>query len=110
METFYIKQGDLWPSLEANLKQANNEPIPLQSTDKVKFVMTPKNKRSTTTINADVTIVDHATAHVRYTWKDKDTDIAGQFQGEFYIMLDGTIPIRVPNNGYFDIIIDNKLG
>jgi len=110
MEIFYIKQGDLWPPLEANLKQADNEPIPLQLTDKVKFVMTPKNKRSTTIIDGDVTIVNHTTAHVRYNWQAKDTDIAGQFQGEFYIMLDGTIPIRVPNNGYFDIIIDNKLG
>jgi len=110
METFYLKEGDLWPSLEANLKQANNEPIPLQEADEITFVMTSKNRRVATKVQATASIINHNTGHVKYDWVAGDTDTAGQYQGEFLVMLNGTTPIRVPNNGYFNIIIDNKLG
>ena len=109
-ETFYIKQGDLWPPLEANLTQATGEYIPLQPTDVVKFIMTPKNDRNTIIIDKQVTILDPTTAHVRYQWQIDDTLEAGQYQGEFAILLNGDTPIRVPNNGYFYIVIDHKLG
>ncbi len=110
MNTFYIKEGDLWPPLEANLKQANGEPIPLQETDVIKFVMTPRKNRNITTLDVDVTVVDYATGHVKYDWVDGDIDVAGQYQGEFVILLDGVKTTKVPNNGYFNIVIDSKLG
>lgn len=110
METFYIKQGDLWPPLEANLKQANGEPIPLQETDEVNFIMTFKNKRTSVVIEGEVEVIDYTTAHVKYEWNTGDTDVAGVYQGEFKVMLNGEKLVSIPNNKYFDIIIDNKLG
>ena len=110
MDTFYIKQGDLWPPLEANLKQANGEAIPLQQSDTVQLILTLKNKRSLAILMENVDIVNHETAHVKYEWVDGDTDNAGEYQGEFIVLLDGIRPLKIPNNGYFDVIIDHKLG
>ena len=109
-EKFCIKQGDLWPPLEANLTQADGTSLELQETDIVKFIMTPKNDRTNIIVDAEANIMDYETAYVYYTWQDGDTDIADHYQGEFLVLLGGTIPLRVPNNGYFYIIIDHKLG
>jgi len=99
--TFHIKQGDLWPPLEANLQQADGNYLTLQAEDIVKFMMTPKNKRSDLIINEEVTVIDLETAHVKYIWKAGDTINAGEYQAEFVVLLNGDIPIRVPNNDYF---------
>jgi len=110
MDTFYIKQGDLWPPLVAYLKQANGEPIPLQQGDIVEIVITPRNKRREETVSNNVDIIDYDLAHVKYEWQQGDTDIAGQYQAEFIVTFAETQPVKIPNNGYFNIIIDHKLG
>lgn len=109
-QKFCIKQGDLWPPLEAYLLQADNAAIPLEEDDIVKFIMTPKNDRRNVIIDEEAEIVDLDTGYVRYTWQPGDTDVADTYQAEFLVMLHGDTPIRVPNNGYFIITIDHKLG
>lgn len=109
-QKFCIKQGDLWPPLEAYLLQADSEAIPLEVDDTVRFIMTPKNDRRNIIIDAAAQIIDLDTGYVKYNWQQGDTDIPDTYQAEFLIMLHGDTPIRVPNNGYFIIIIDHKLG
>jgi hypothetical protein len=107
---FRIKEGDLWPPLSANLLQANNEPITLQEEDEIYFIMTPKNDRENVIINKAAQIKNYEEGEVEYIWEQGDTDIPDIYQAEFLIKLNKTQPIRVPNNGYFTVIIDNKLG
>ena len=108
-DVFHIKQGDLWPPLEAWLLQANGEPIPLQPSDVVLFIMTTLNRRNTQVIQSPVNIIDHEEAHIKYNWQAGDTEHAGSFQGEFHILMDGYKPVTVPNNQYFSVIIEHKL-
>jgi len=107
---FFIKQGDLMPGLQAYLSHRNTGPIELQAGDIIKFIMTPRNNRQEIIIEKLATIIDEEQGLVQYEWEQGDTDIAGEYQGEFLLLLNGTVPIRFPNNGYFHIVIDHKLG
>jgi hypothetical protein len=107
---FCLKEGDLYPPLQAYLKQADNTTLVLSEEDTVKFIMTPLNDRSTVIIDVDANINSYAEGLVTYTWQEGDTDNPGLYQGEFVVMLDGTTRMTVPNNDYFIIKIDHKLG
>ncbi len=110
MNVFYIKEGDLWPPLEAYLKQADGEAIPLQESDDVILVLSKHKNRKEVVLQSQVEVVNLLEGHVRYAWNLGDTDTPGDYQGEFIILLDGDTPIKIPNNGYFKVVIDHKLG
>ncbi len=108
---FYIKQNDLWPPLESYLRQGNNESITLtDGTDEVQLTVVHKRRPKNTIIDhKPVDIIDGSLGLVSYTWEVPETTIAGEFLGEFLVLLNGDIPIRVPNEGYFDILISEQL-
>ena len=107
---FYIKQGDLWPSLQAYLKQINNDIISLGQTDIVQITIVQKRKPNTPIVNhQNVTIINGPQGLVEYAFKGNETALAGEFIGEFLVKFNGTIPARIPNEGYFDVIITPKL-
>jgi len=48
--------------------------------------------------------------YAQYDWQLGDTDTAGQYEGEFEVILASTKPETYPNDDYIDILIPKDLG
>jgi BppU N-terminal domain len=102
--SFYIKTGDRAPSLEAVLRDPDDNPIDLTDADEVRF------KMNTSPPMDEVAIVDDATAGlVHYGWKTGETDVAGFFRAEFEITWNDTRKQTVPNKDYIHVYIAEDL-
>lgn len=97
-----LKRNDTWPPAEAQLLDAEGNPIPLTEAT-VKFLMAdPKGSQK---ISAPAEILDEVEARVRYNWQPADTDTEGAWLAEWEITFsDGKIA-TVPNDGYIKVII-----
>jgi len=105
--SFVIKQNDTAPPLEAQLIDADGNPINLDMCG-VKFHM--KDGYGKVNINRPATIVDAAQGLVRVDWQDGDTSIAGIMKCEFEVTFTDGKVLTVPNDGYFLIHIFVELG
>lgn len=107
---FYLKQGDTWPPLKAKLLDADEELIDISTAASIRFVMTKFKDRTDVIIDSlDITIEGD---WVVYSWKTGETDIAGSYQAEFVVDLDGGNITTVPNKNdeYIYIMIGKELG
>lgn len=103
---FVIKQNDTLPYLEAQLLDAEGNPINLDLCG-VRFHML--DKWNVIKIDRPIEIVDIAKGEVKVVWQEGDTSESGAYLAEFEInMPDGNI-ITVPNDGYYDIKIVREL-
>jgi hypothetical protein len=103
---FNIKQNDTSPSLQATLKDANNNVISLVGAT-VRFHM--KSLDGTIKVDAVMTITDAVGGIVQYDWQSSDTDTAGSYYAEFEVTYnDGTIE-TFPNNSNLSISIRAEL-
>ncbi len=110
--TFYIKQNDRWPPLDSYLRQGDNTPIALQEEDIVEITIVHKKRPNETIIDhKSVTVLDGEQGLVRYNWDAGETAVSGDYLGEFLISIGGVsgISLRVPNEGYFNVIISPQL-
>lgn len=112
VETFYVKQGDLLPVIEATLKDSNAQPVPLAGCT-VKFHMRPRSG-GTVKINALATKIDDNVTPstrgiVQYPWTGTDTDTAGNFDCEWEVTTAGGHTITFPNPGPARVVISPQL-
>ena len=100
--TIKLKRNDTWPPLEAQLLDADDNPIPLDQAT-VKFLMA--DNKGNPKVSAQAEILDPVEARVRYNWQPADTDTGGGWLAEWEITFsDGKIA-TVPNNEYIKVII-----
>lgn len=111
MADFWLKAGDLVPSITATLKDADGNPIDIEAAS-VMFVMTlidetqPTVEAEATNLQSDPTT---NVGEVRYDWVEGDTDIAGGYRGEWRVeFIDGVG--TMPNSHYSTIAILDALG
>lgn len=105
---FHIKQGDLRPYYEAELRQADGTPVPgLATATSIEFRMSHRHMDKNVTGTAE--IVDAASARVRYVWQDGDTDHPGEYLCVFRVMW-GTEPQSFPTDGYKSLFIEQLIG
>lgn len=98
-----IKKGDRLPVLSATLKSGGSA-IDLTGAGVV-FRMTS----GATTVTGTCTIVDATAGRVEYPWASGDTDVAGQYRGEFVIThSDGKLQ-TLPSHGYLKIFVTDTL-
>ncbi len=103
---FTIKQNDTLPKLDAQLLDADNNPINLELCG-VQFHMS--SLRNELKINRPADITDVLLGKVNVEWLEGDTSNTGTYKCEFEVnMPDGKI-ITVPNDGYFLISIVREL-
>lgn len=102
---FYIKRGDLLPSVEAALRTITREPIDLTPATGVRFLCSNG-------VASPAVIVDTTGGLVRYDWDTDETDTAGVFNAEFEITWGDGRKQTVPNgqNDYIKVIITADLG
>jgi hypothetical protein len=105
--TFYIKQHDRLPSLQATLLDGNGQPINLTGAT-VTFTMV--NAAGSVIVNdAAATVVNATAGVVAYAWGVSDTTNSGTFYGEFEVTSGGLVE-RFPNDGNITIIITAAIG
>jgi hypothetical protein len=105
--SFHIKQNDTRPALEAQLFDAENNPINLDMCG-VRFHMRDMYDRKE--ISRPATIVNAAQGQIRVDWQTGDTDTIGIMRCEFEITFTDNTILTVPNDGYFLISIVPELG
>jgi len=108
---FYIKQDDRLPEIESILKDADDTVINLSGAT-VKFIMTSKlaDIGSTPKVEADATVVDAVTGHVKYAWIAADTDTAGVYRAEWEVQFADTRLETFPNDSYLEVKVTGDLG
>lgn len=98
--TFNIKQGDLLPSVEATLADANGAPINLTSAVSVNFRMWRQRPgESSYLIDRAATVVSAVAGTVRFDWQAGDTTPIGTFSADFLVMWPSSKPQTIPTVG-----------
>ena len=107
---FHIKQGDLLPTLDAIIRDADGVAIPLTTAVSVTFWMRRRGDLETVPKVDDAagSFVDAAAGHVRYAWLLGDTDAPGTYDAEFRVVWPGDRPQTFPSNGHFAVVIGNR--
>jgi hypothetical protein len=105
--TFTIKQNDTLPALEAQLLDAENNPINLDMCG-VRFHMRDGYGRKE--IIRPAIITSAAQGLIKVNWQAGETDTVGVYRCEFQITFTDNTILTVPNDGYFLINIVQELG
>jgi len=106
-ETFYIKQSDDVPVIEAQLTDAQDNPVDLSDAS-VEFHMAEP-RGGQTVINADALVTEPTEGVVQYVWSDTDTSQAGRYRAEFEVTYANGDTDTYPNVGYKTIYIDSTI-
>jgi hypothetical protein len=107
---FYIKVGDTREPIERILRGSDGDPVDLTDAT-VRFLMRPRaDPDGDNVVDAEATIVDEISGHVRYAWQDGDTEEPGHYRGEFEVTYDDDSVETFPNDGYLNVYITTDLG
>lgn len=94
LSTFYIKQGDLSPSITEFLRNADGTAIVLTGST-VKFHM--MDSSGAIKINTAAVIDNPTTGQVHYDWSGTDTNTPGTFYREWEVTLPSGKTVTTPN-------------
>lgn len=107
MATFFLKQNDTSPSIQATLTDAGGTAVNIAGSS-VRFHM--KNMTNGSIIvDRAATIVNAATGAVRYDWLAADTQKAGMFLCEFEVTYADTSIETFPNDDKIIVSIEQEL-
>ena len=106
--SFYIKQNDTAPSIEAALKDSNGRVKSMANASLVRFHM--KSENGTILIaGGGGTIVNPTKGTVAYEWQTGDTSVVGIHSAEFEIEYTNGQIETFPNTGYIKVIVKGEL-
>lgn len=106
--SFFIKQNDTAPSIEAILTDSDGRARSMVNAASVRFNMSKED--GTNVIAGGVgSIVNAARGIVSYEWVAGDTADAGIYNAEFQITYVNNQVETFPNNGYIKVIIKEEL-
>lgn len=104
--TFYVKQNDTSPAMQATLQDADGNAINVTGAS-VRFHMRAVGSTQTV-VDAAATIVTALSGIVKYEWDAADTDTVGSYQAEFEVTYADASVETFPNDGYIRVeIIDD---
>ena len=106
--SFYIKQNDTAPSIEAALKDSNGRVKSMANASTVVFHMSDENGNILVE-NGLGTIVNATKGIVAYDWQAGDTSNTGIHTAEFQIEYTNGQIETFPNTGYIKVIIKDEL-
>lgn len=113
---FKIKRHDTRPRyvvpLVDNFEEVGEEPIDLTTLEKVYFIMRRKGEEvGEPDVKALAEVLgEPKLGVVQYTWVEGDTSELGTFYAEFELHWgDGGVE-TVPNDGFFEVVVETDLG
>jgi hypothetical protein len=108
---FKIKQNDTTPSIEARLRDANDQIMNLTGAT-VKFSMRPRPAGTVKVDGATAVIVGDATnGRVRYDWTASNTNTADVFEAEFEVTFsNGKIQTFPGGKDFIIVTIGDDIG
>ena len=106
--SFYIKQNDTAPSIEAALKDSNGRVKSMANASTVVFHMSDENGNILVQ-NGVGTIINATKGVVAYDWQAGDTSNTGIHSAEFQIEYTNGQVETFPNTGYIKVIIKDEL-
>ena len=106
--SFYIKQNDTAPSLEAALSDSNGRAKSMANAAAIRFHMKDENNNPLVTAGLG-TIVNPTKGIVAYEWQSGDTSNTGIHSAEFEIEYNNGQIETFPNTGYIKVIIKDEL-
>lgn len=109
MADFTIKTGDTLPALSAILKVANVPITDLASATSVKLVLAKRSAPDVFVFVGNATIIDASAGKVAYGWQAGDTDVAGDYLGEWHVTYSGGGKRKIPTVGKFTVSIEGSL-
>lgn len=106
--SFYIKQNDTAPSIEAILTDSSGRARSMTNASQVRFNMSKED--GTNVITAGIgSIVNAAKGVVAYEWEAGDTASTGVHNAEFEITYVNGQRETFPNNSYIKVIVKEEL-
>lgn len=106
--SFYIKQNDTAPSIEAALSDSNGRVKSMANASVVRFHMQDENGNLLVEDGVG-TIVNPTKGIVAYEWQPGDTANTGIHSAEFEIQYTNGQIETFPNTGYIKVIIKDEL-
>lgn len=106
--SFYIKQNDTAPSIEAALSDSNGRVKSMANASVVRFHMQDENGNLLVEDGVG-TIVNPTKGIVAYEWQSGDTANTGIHSAEFEIQYTNGQIETFPNTGYIKVIIKDEL-
>lgn len=112
---FRIKQGNTRPSyivaLKDNVGEETEAALDLTTVDKVTFLMRASGEAGAAVVEGEAQVVGNPKdGVVGYEWKAGDLDVdAGKYDAEFLLEYEGGGLETVPNEGYFEIVVNDDL-
>ena len=106
--TFFIKQNDTRPTLDAALRDDRDRPVDIAGATVV-FHMRNAADDTVVISSGSVGVLSTARGEVRYTWVAADTATAGNFEGEFQVTFAGGSVQTFPNDEYIKIVITDDV-
>jgi hypothetical protein len=106
--TFYLKQNDTAPSIEAVLTDSNGKYRSLADASVIRFNMSTET--GTVIIDGGLgTIVNSSRGIVSYTWEVGDTSTSGAHNAEFEVEYTNGQIETFPNSSYIKVVIKAEL-
>ena len=106
--SFYIKQNDTAPSLQAVLTDSNGRVKSMADASLVRFHMRDENSNALVT-NGVGTVINHNKGIVAYEWQTGDTANTGIHSAEFQITYNSGKIETFPNTGYIKVVIKDEI-
>ena len=106
---FYLKVGNTGPDLQVKLLDDDGDAIDITGYSSIKFSM--RTKRTGIVVIDDVAAVEVSTnpGIIKYEWKVADIVTAGEYEGEFEVVLSLGQIVCFPNRGYIKILIAESI-
>lgn len=107
MATFYLKEEDTSPTLEATLREPNGDVVTLTDANVHIRVMEPRGGE--TIIHDDVIIRDKNEGTVTYTFSESQTAEEGRYRLDFHVHSSTDGDETYPNKGYHTLMISRGM-
>jgi len=106
---FYIKVGNTGPDLQVALLDEDGDSVNITNYSTIKFSMRAKR---TGTVIIDAVAASEVSVNpgiIKYEWQAADTVTAGEYEGEFEVVMASGQIINFPNKGYISILISESI-
>jgi len=103
MATFYIKEDDTAPTLQATLKNPDGSTVDL--TNSSVDIRITKARGGSNVVNTQANVSDAQNGVVQYTLQDGDTSDDGRYRVEFEVTYGAGAVETYPNKGYHTLMI-----